>query len=79
MHLTDDLTPKQAAVLDAIRAWWHNAGIPPTIREVGDMIGIKSTSHVRWHLDALEVRGLIRRTPGIARSIVLVERDKVSA
>lgn len=73
------LTPRQAALLDAIRSYVDTTGIPPTVAELGRMAGISSTSVVCYNLDALEGRGLIRRTPGIARSIVLVERDRVPA
>lgn len=71
--MTRPLAPRQAALLDAIRTWHANAGIPPTLAELGRMTGITSNSVVAHHLDVLEGRGLIRRQEGIARSIVLVE------
>jgi len=51
----------------------HDYG--PTLREVADGCGITSTSVVAYHLDKLAIQGRIRRTPGIARSIVLVEEE----
>ena len=71
--MTTTPTPRQQAILDAIRTCWHNAGIPPTLKEIARHTGISSTSVVSANLDALEAMGRIRRTPGIARSIVLCE------
>jgi len=61
------LTPKQAAVLAWIEA---NSGYySPTVREIARQFGIKSPNGVATHLAALERKGRIRRTPGIARGI----------
>ena len=69
------LTPRQQAVLDAIREYWRNAGIPPTLRELCDATRSSSTSVMADDVAALESLNIVRVTPGIARSIVLVERD----
>jgi repressor LexA len=46
-------------------------GMPPTIREIGDALGIASTGHVDYHLKSLEKQGRISRLPGLARGIRL--------
>jgi len=67
---TPALTPKQAAVLAWIQA---NSGYySPTVREIARQFGIASPNGVACHLDALERKGFIRRTPGIARGIEVV-------
>lgn len=70
--MTTQLTPRQRAILDAIRAHWINANIPPTLKEIGRAVHVASMSVLLDELDALEAAGYIRRTPYIARSIVLV-------
>lgn len=70
-----ELTDRQMKIVDFIR--WHHASfhMAPTIREIGDMLGIKSTNGVNDHLRALEKKGWISRRGMKARSIVLVDDD----
>lgn len=52
-------------------------GLPvPTIREIGDAVGLASSSSVKRQLDGLEASGYIRRRKSQPRSIVLVDRPK---
>jgi len=69
------LTTRQKTVLEAIRAWIRERGYPPTIRELGKQLGIKSLRGVTTHLDAIAKKGFLTREPG-ARSIRL--RDLVA-
>ena len=64
-----------AAVLQAIQAFWAEEGFSPSIRDVMDATGITSTSVVRYHLLKLEQAGVIERTPGVARSYVIIEKE----
>ena len=66
-----ELTPRQAEAVAYIRANSHLYG--PTIREIAAAMGIASVNGVQGHLDALEKKGVLRRTPGIARGIELTE------
>lgn len=50
-------------------------GIPPTIREIAQGVGISSTSVVHFHLLALEAAGELKRMPGRARSICLTPSE----
>lgn len=62
-----ELTPRQAAVLQWIRA--NTLPASPTSREIAKAFGWASPNAATVHLVALERKGLIRRTPGKARNI----------
>ena len=64
------LTARQQKVLDYIARFIDEHGYPPTLRDIALHMGIKSTFGVARHLDALEKKGLLKRS-GHARSIVL--------
>ena len=66
------LTTRQQTVLDVIKQWIRTRGYPPTIREMGKQLGIKSLRGVTTHLDAIAKKGFLRREPR-ARSISLVD------
>lgn len=68
--MAKQLTTRQHTVLDAIRKWIREHGYPPTIRELGKMLGIKSLRGVTTHLDAIAKKGFLKREPR-ARSISL--------
>jgi len=68
--MTKELTKRQQTVLKAIRAWIREQGYPPTIRELGKQLNIKSLRGVTTHLDAIARKGFLTRQPG-ARSIRL--------
>lgn len=59
-------------LLTEIRQFVHRHGFSPSVRDLGGLIGIRSTSHIRYLLRQIEAEGFIRQTSGIARSIVLV-------
>jgi DNA-binding MarR family transcriptional regulator len=54
-----------------VRRFIEHNGYAPSFREIADGVGLASLSSVFYHLESLENRGLLRRTPGRARSIVL--------
>ena len=56
-----ELTDRQRHVLGAIQAWIKEHGFPPTIRELGRLLGIKSLRGVTTHLDALAKKGTLVR------------------
>ena len=77
--LTDQLTDRQAKILDYIRYVTKVRNYPPSVREIGEAVGLSSSSTVHNHLNQLERRGLIRRDPSKSRTVQLVqdeERDK---
>lgn len=71
-----ELTARQREILDFIRAEIHRRGFPPSVREIGEAVGLSSSSTVHSHLAALEAKGLLRRDPSKPRALeVLDYRD----
>lgn len=66
------LTSKQKKVYTAIETFIKSKGIPPTVREIGEMLGEKTPGAVQGILNRLEQKGVIKREIGMARSIQLV-------
>ncbi|MDO8685448.1 MAG: LexA family transcriptional regulator [Clostridiales bacterium] len=67
----ESLTAKQKRVYAAIEAYIKTRGIPPTVREIGEMVGEKTPGAVQGILNRLEQKGAIKRQEGMARSIQL--------
>ncbi|MDN5859403.1 MAG: transcriptional repressor LexA [Pseudonocardia sp.] len=63
------LTPRQRKVLAVIRDWVERFGYPPSVREIGDAVGLTSTSSVHHQLRALEKKGYLRRDPNRTRAV----------
>ena len=72
------LTNRQRQVYEFILSHVENMFRPPTIREIGDQFGMRSTGTVRDNLRALEKKGYIRRKYRSARGIELVQREDAS-
>jgi repressor LexA len=68
------LTDRQREIYQFIEQKIDERGYGPTVREIGVAFDIKSPNGVMCHLKALEKKGLIRKEPGAARAIQLVER-----
>jgi repressor LexA len=69
------LTDRQKAVLDIIQGSMSERGYPPTIREIGEELGIRSTNGVNDHLKALERKGYLSRESSKSRAIRLVDDE----
>jgi repressor LexA len=63
------LTPRQRKVLEVISASVGRRGYPPSMREIGDAVGLTSTSSVSHQLIALERKGFLRRDPNRPRAV----------
>jgi repressor LexA len=63
-------TARQARILEVIRDFTHERGYPPSVREIGERVGLSSSSTVQSHLKSLEKRGLIHRDPTKPRALV---------
>ena len=70
-----NLTPKQQKIYDFIRDFSREYGYPPTVREIGEHLSLKSPSTVKFHLDNLRSAGLIQWDGGKTRSITLLEKE----
>lgn len=72
------LTKRQAQTLDYIRQSIEERGYPPTLREIGEYMGIRSTNGVNDHLRALERKGYLRREDMKSRALRLVSEGAAS-
>ena len=66
-------TPKQQEILDYIIAFQTEHGYPPSVREIGAAVGLKSPSTVHFHLKGLEAAGLITKAEGKTRAITVAQ------
>ncbi len=73
---TTPLTHRQRAVLEYIRDFTERNGYPPSLRDICIHFGIKGPKNARKHIDALEKKGFLRRTPGVSRGIGLISPSK---
>jgi repressor LexA len=69
-HLdTSTLPPRQQRILVAIRDWVLRYGYPPSTREIGAAVGLRSASSVSRHVASLEEKGFLRRGAAVCRPI----------
>lgn len=73
------LTERQRLVLEVIRSSVNERGYPPSIREIGDAVGLTSTSSVAHQLRTLERKGFLRRDPNRPRAVDVRSFDEVAA
>lgn len=67
--MTTTLTKRQLQVLDCIESTMRERGYPPSVREIGDAVGLTSPSSVHAHLSTLQRLGYLRRDPTKPRAI----------
>ena len=67
------LTKQQERVFDFLETHLAAQGFPPTLREIGDAIGLANINAVRGHLQAIEKKGYISKEPDRARSIRVIQ------
>ncbi|WP_420110134.1 transcriptional repressor LexA [Mycolicibacter arupensis] len=72
------LTARQRTILNVIRASVNERGYPPSIREIGDAVGLTSTSSVAHQLRTLERKGYLRRDPNRPRAVDVRSQDDVA-
>ncbi|MBC7724553.1 MAG: transcriptional repressor LexA [Burkholderiaceae bacterium] len=74
------LSDKQLAILDAIQASVSSRGYPPSMREIGDAVGLSSLSSVTHQLNQLELSGYLRRDPNRPRALeILIDLPRTGA
>lgn len=72
----EKLTERQKDVLDVIKKYIANNGYPPTVREIGDILGLSSPATIQAHFDNLEKKGYIKKKENLNRTIeLLVENE----
>jgi repressor LexA len=70
------VTERQRGILDYLRGFVDEHGYPPTVREIGEAVGLRSPSTVHAHLAQLERAGLLRRDPTKPRALELTDRRR---
>ncbi|MCF8020785.1 transcriptional repressor of the SOS regulon [Petrocella atlantisensis] len=73
--VSNDLGVKQQLILDFLKQEILSKGYPPSVREIGEAVGLKSTSTVHGHLERLEKKGIIRRDPTKPRAIEILDDE----
>ena len=80
LHSVDpSLTERQRTILNVIRASVTSRGYPPSIREIGDAVGLTSTSSVAHQLRTLERKGYLRRDPNRPRAVDVRGTEEITA
>lgn len=67
-----ELTKRQNDIFEYIKQTVHSKGYPPSVREIGEAVGLASSSTVHGHLSRLEEKGYIKRDPTKPRAIEIV-------
>lgn len=71
----EGLTRRQRDILDVIRRTVDERGYPPSVREIGEAVGLTSPSSVAHQLGVLEKKGMLRRDPHRPRALVVSDPD----
>ena len=69
------LTPRQQRVLTVIRDSIESRGYPPSMREIGELVGLTSSSSVAHQLRVLEQKGFLKRDPNRPRALTVFDPD----
>lgn len=69
------LTQRQRAILSFIEDQTAQQGYPPSVREIGEAVGLSSSSTVHSHLRSLEKKGYLRRDPSKPRALAVIGRQ----
>ena len=73
------LTTRQQQVLEYIKETVETRGYPPSVREIGDAVGLSSPSSVHAQLNSLVAAGMIKKDPAKPRAIMITDADTVTA
>jgi repressor LexA len=71
-----DITPRQRRILDFIARTVRERGYPPTVREIGEAVGLTSSSSVHAQLANLERKGLLHKDPTKPRAVTLAPEER---
>lgn len=70
-----ELTPKQQEIYDFIVRFTQDNGYPPSVREIGQAVGLKSPSTVHFHIKGLESAGVLTKAAGKTRAMTLTDEE----
>lgn len=71
--MTTQLTKKQALIIEFINDYTGTRGVSPTYREIMTALGLSSVSAVAEHIDNLVAKGALKKVPGAARSLEVID------
>lgn len=74
--MASDISDRQRQILDLILETVQRRGYPPSVREIGDAVGLSSPSTVHSHLSTLVEQGYLRRDPTKPRAIEVVDQGR---
>ncbi|MCI6950741.1 MAG: transcriptional repressor LexA [Clostridium sp.] len=66
----------QQAIYEYIQAYYKENGFPPSVREIGQAVGLRSTATVHTHLKKMEQKGMLTRDPSKQRALILTQQDE---
>lgn len=69
------ISSRQRSILEFIKKEVREKGYPPSVREIGEAVGLASSSTVHGHLERLEKKGYIRRDPTKPRAIEILDEE----
>jgi repressor LexA len=75
MKPENNLSDRQQGILDFLGDFIAKNGYPPSVREIGEAVGLSSSSTVHSHLNALENKGFIKRDPSSARALTVIDHN----
>ena len=73
MRKTSKSSDRQKEIFQFIKAFLLEKGYPPSVREIGEAVGLKSSSTVHSYLSRLEANGMIKRDPTKPRAIDILD------
>lgn len=76
-YMTTSLSDKQQLILEFIKSHIEEQGYPPSVRELCEMVGLRSTATVHSHLNKLQKLGYIKKDPTKPRTISVMEYEKL--
>src|SRR5260370_4331768 len=77
--MREAVNPRQREILEYLREQTRTRAYPPTVREIGQAVGLSSSSTVQNPLNALEQKGYIRRDPTKSRTVEVVGEESPAA
>src|SRR5487761_960830 len=76
VEMTEPVEGRQRQILEFLRTHSREHAYPPTVREIGQAVGLSSSSTVQNHLNTLETRGFITRDPAKSRTVEIVDAQE---
>jgi repressor LexA len=77
MDTLNGLNQRQKIILDFIQERIKTKGYPPSVREIGEAVGLKSSSTVHAYLVQLEEKGFIKKDPSKPRAIIPINKEEI--